>query len=248
MTWTLAHIFRHPIKSHGREALERVTLEPGRTMPWDRTWAVAHEAARIDGSDWAPCVNFSRGSKAPGLMAIEAEFDEARGRVRLSHPDLPTLIVDPDTDGARLIAWSRPLIPEDRAQSARVVRVPGRGMTDTDFPSISIGNLTTHKTIEQKIGHPLSIKRWRINLWLDGLAPWEEFDLLGKDLMVGDVRLRVTERIERCMATTANPDTGKRDADTLGTLNSWGHQDMGVYAQVIDGGEIALGQSAQVAA
>ena len=46
------------------------------------------------------------------------------------------------------------------------------------------------------------------------------------------------------MATTANPETGVRDADTLGALNSWGHQDMGVYGIVQTGGLMSLGDSA----
>ena len=60
-------IFRHPLKSHGREALKEVTLSQGAAMPWDRHWAVVHEASKADGSGWASCANFSRGSKAPLL-------------------------------------------------------------------------------------------------------------------------------------------------------------------------------------
>ena len=70
-------IFRHPLKSHGREALKEVTLSQGAAMPWDRRWAVAHEASKADGSGWASCANFSRGSKAPLLMAITARLNEA---------------------------------------------------------------------------------------------------------------------------------------------------------------------------
>ena len=44
-------LWRHPIKSHGREALTRARLTAGATMPWDRTWAVAHDAARTDSSE-----------------------------------------------------------------------------------------------------------------------------------------------------------------------------------------------------
>lgn len=238
---TVAALWRHPIKSHGREALDRVTLEPGRTMPGDRVWAVAHEAARIEGDGWAPCANFSRGAKAPGLMAITARLDPTGDTVTLRHPDLGEITLAPDREGQRLIDWTRPLIPQDRAASARVLRAPGRGMTDTDFPSISIGNMATHRAVEQKFGRPLAPERWRINIWLDGLAPWEEFDLLGREITLGGARLRLREPITRCMATAANPETGRRDADTLGTLESWGHRDMGIYAEVTGGGEIALG-------
>ena len=77
---------------------------------------------------------------------------------------------------------------------------------------------------------------------MDGLAPWEEFDWIGKTVRVGGTVLKVHERIERCLHTAANPKTGARDADTLGALrDGWDHQDFGVYAEVIEGGEIALG-------
>ena len=244
MTAKLIHIWRHPVKSHGREALDQVTLYPGKTMPWDRTWAVAHEASAADGSEWVPCANFSRVAKAPSLMAITARFEEDSGVLHLSHPDLPDLTVNPDNDPDALIKWAAPIMPEGRAASARVLRVPGRGMTDTPFASISIGNLATHRAIEQKVGHSLSLHRWRINLWLDGLEPWQEFDWVGKQVLIGDVVLKIEEPIERCMATTANPETGVRDADTLGALNSWGHQDMGVYGVVQTGGLMSLGDSA----
>ena len=61
-----------------------MTLAAGATMPWDRVWAIAHEAAqrRARRRAWAPCANFSRGAKSPALMAIRARVDEAAGASR----------------------------------------------------------------------------------------------------------------------------------------------------------------------
>nr|WP_224826222.1 MOSC domain-containing protein [Cognatishimia sp. MH4019] len=235
----LAQIWRHPIKSHGAEALEAVQLIAGQTMPWDRRWAVAHEAAKADASAWSPCANFSRGAKAPALMAISAKTDETTGRITLRHPELGELTIDPETEAEALIAWAGPLVPTDRAQSARVVRVPDRGMTDTDFPSISLNSTSSLRALSQKVGADLDPRRFRGNLWLDGLGPWEEFEWIGKTLRIGEAELRVIERIGRCLATTANPKTGARDADTLGALeDGWGHTDFGVYAEVTQSGVI----------
>ncbi|MEL7211806.1 MAG: MOSC domain-containing protein [Pseudomonadota bacterium] len=244
---TLAQIWRHPIKSHGAEALQSVELIAGKTMPWDRRWAVAHEAAQVDDTAWSRCANFSRGAKAPGLMAISAETDEATGRVRLSHPDLSELDVDPETEADALIAWAAPLMPADRAQSTRVVRVPERGMTDTDFPSISLNSTSSLRALSQKAGVELDQRRFRGNLWLDGLGPWEEFEWIGKTLRIGTVEMRVVERIGRCLATTANPQTGVRDVDTLGALqDGWDHTDFGVYAEVVTSGAVAVGDTVEV--
>ncbi|PJN96536.1 molybdenum cofactor biosysynthesis protein, partial [Amaricoccus sp. HAR-UPW-R2A-40] len=44
----------------------------------------------------------------------------------------------------------------------------------------------------------------------------------------------------------ANPDTGVIDADTLGALRAgWGAQEFGVYAEVIAGGRVTLGDRLQ---
>ena len=39
MTTRIASIQRHPLKSHGREALDEVMLSAGQGLPWDRAWA-----------------------------------------------------------------------------------------------------------------------------------------------------------------------------------------------------------------
>lgn len=237
-------LWRHPVKSHGREEIAAATLAPGGTVPFDRLWAVAHEQSDVDGSAWAPCQNFSRAAKAPGLMAITARMDEAAGRLTLSHPDRADLTFDPDTEGDRLIDWAGDLIPEGRARSARVVRAAsGRGFTDSDFPSVTLCNHASHRAVEQKLGRALSPHRWRGNVWIEGLAPWEEFEWEGREIRIGEVRLRVRERTTRCLATHANPETGRRDAEVLPTLSEWGHRDFSVRAEVIGGGTIRPGDA-----
>ncbi|MFW8596263.1 MOSC domain-containing protein [Cribrihabitans neustonicus] len=249
MTHTVTDIWRHPLKSHGQEALEKVTLTAGQTMPGDRVWAVAHEASNADGCEWMPCANFTRGSKAPALMAIRARLEDATGELTLSHPDRPDLRFYPEdpADLPRFLEWQKPLTPADRAASVRIVRVPGRGMTDTPFPSVSLCNWATHRAVEQAIGHDLSPKRWRGNIWFDLGEAWAENELLGREVQIGTAVFAVRERVRRCLATTANPETGERDADTLKTLqDTWGHQDFSVYGEVVRSGEIRLGNAVEV--
>lgn len=249
MTGHVAALWRHPIKGHGREALDKVELSRGQTMPWDRRWAVAHELAAADGSDWAPSAEFSRGSKVAALMAINARCNDAAGTVTLTHPDRPDLTFDPDQEALTFLNWVRPLMPENRAQSARIVRVENRGMTDTDYPSISLLNLASNEVMTQTMGQDISPLRWRCNIHVAGFDPWAEFDWIGKTIRIGTAELHIREPILRCLATTANPSTGLRDADTLGTLNKqFGHQDFGVYAEVTQSGEIVVGDAVVLAA
>jgi uncharacterized protein len=243
----LAQICRHPVKAIGYETVASVRLRPDAALPHDRRWAVAHAAADLpaEPDGWASKLNFLRGVAAPDLMAIAAQFDEDAGRLTLRHPRAGSLTVFPDApaDAARLIDWLRTLWPESRPAPARLVQVPGQALTDRPEPYVSILSLTSNRILGRRLGCELSIHRWRGNLWLDGLAPWEEFDLVGREITVGPARLWVERRITRCKATTANPETGRADVDTLGALeDGYGHHDFGVYARVVEGGEIAVGE------
>lgn len=241
MTATVTEIWRHPIKSHGRESLASVMVQAGETLPFDRLWAVAHDRSTADGSEWASCGNFCRVAKLPNLMAIRARLDETSGRMTLSHPDADDLTFDPETDGTDFITWVKHLVPAEALQPARLVKARAQAFTDSDFPSVTLCNHASHRAVEQRVGKPLSHLRWRGNIWIDGLAPWEEFDWDDREIRVGETVLRVRERTDRCKSTHSNPETGQRDADILTALESWGHQDFSVRAEVIRGGEIKTG-------
>ena len=242
MTARIASLWRHPIKALGREPIDHVTLAPGRTLPGDRLWAVAHDASDAQDGAWDRCGQFLRAAASPALMAIEARTEG--DVIHLTHPDRPPLAVNPDTDGAALVDWVQPLVAEGRPAAARVVRAaPDRGMTDTPEPTITLGNLKSHAIVAARLGRDLSIHRWRCNIWVEGLAPWEEFDLVGRRLRLGAALVEVTERVGRCRATEANPDTGRRDADTLGVLDAFGHQDFTVAVTVVEGGRVAPGDA-----
>ncbi len=247
----LSQIWRHPIKAHGREELTHIKLSEGSTMPWDRRWAVAHELSDfdLDAPEWRPCGNFSRGAKAPQLQAITASVNLPKQLVTLSHPILKNLTIDPDNgaDSGSFVQWVMRISPPDRALPARLVRAPKRGMTDTDYPSVSFINLTSHAALAQHIGQEISHLRWRGNLILGGLEPWAEFDWVGKRVRVGRAEFEIVEPITRCMATTANTKTGERDADTLGALKAgFGHQQFGVYGVVIKTGDIRQGDQVEI--
>ncbi len=241
----LAHLVRHPIKSAGFEAVQQATLTPGTAFPFDRVWAVAHAAARLtDPPTWAPKLQFLRGWGSASLMAISCRLDEAAGRVTLSHPARPTEDFCPDDpeDAARLIDWLRPLWPENRPEPARVIRVPGQALTDQDRPLVSINSLSSLSDLSSRMGQPLSIHRFRGNIWVAGWEPGADLGLIGEEITIGTARLRVEEPIGRCRATGANPNTGQLDADTLAALEThYGHTDFGVFATVLSGGTIALG-------
>jgi hypothetical protein len=167
--------------------------------------------------------------------------------VTLRHPDLPSLRFSPDREAERFLEWIQPLMPEDRARPAAVIRAAGPGFTDSPFPSLSLTNTASLAALEHQMGRTLSRDRFRSNLWVEGWEPFAEFDLVGRQIRIGAAILSVEVRIGRCLATAADPETGRRDADTLGALKQgWGHTQFGVYATVAEGGEIEAGEPVEI--
>ena len=250
--WSLAEVYRHPVKSLGEEALESAELEAGKPFPHDRIWAIAH--GNTDWSEdepkWAVPGNFVNQTHVPRLAQVVVSFDEASGQLHLSHPDLDEISLSPGSpaDDARLTAWVAPLTEgTTRSGPFRVCQAPGVAFTDFEDTHISIASVTSQTALEELCGAPLEPIRFRMNLWLDGLSPWEEFKLVGREIEIGGSRLRVIGRDERCNATTANPATGQRDVQVPSILReNLGHMDFGVYAQVTQNGVIRRGDRARV--
>lgn len=241
MAAALRHIFRHPVKGIGSEALESAQLSPDGALHGDRAWALL-TAAAPDIDDWQPRRSFLVVAAGPDLAQVTARTEG--GTITLSHPARPDLRIDPEQDGAALADWVAPIWPADRPGPARLVKAPGHGMTDMEAAYVSLGNLASLRALSQRAGQDLDMRRFRINLWVDGLAPWEEFDLIDTALTLGDVTLEAAEPIGRCRAPEANPQTGRRDIATNKVLHEgYGHTDFGIYLRVQSPGTVALGDA-----
>lgn len=241
----LAQIWRHPIKGIGTETLDRVPLTPARPLPGDRAWALL-TGDNVDTGAWQSCRNFARGCYGPELMAITARSLPG-GRVHLSHPTAGELELDPARDGEALVAWLAPLWPEERPALSSLIAAPEEGMSDAPYACLSIFGRASLGALSEACGTPLDPRRFRGNLMVSGLEPWEELDWPGRRLRIGEVELEVVERITRCRATQVNPETGKEDIQTLQVLRrTWGHIDFGVKAKVLTPGEIAVGDPLEV--
>ena len=246
----LAAIHRHPIKALGTEAVSRAALAAGATLPGDRVWALAHAGTPFDPArpEWTRCTAFLRGATFPALMAVTAET-HGDGRLSLRHPGRAPVTADPATpEGeAEILAFAADLLPAAAPRPVRLARVPGRGMTDSPEPTLSLLSDASRRALSEAAGRTLDRRRFRGNLWLDGLAPLEETGWIGRRLRLGAAVLRITEPLGRCSATHADPETGRRDLDLLALLERvTGTTDFGVLAEVETPGEIAAGDAPEL--
>lgn len=251
MSPTLAEIYRHPVKSLGEEALDEVRLEPGRSLPWDRAWAIAHGASDWDAEhpQWLHCRNFVTQRHVTELAQSRMAWDDVARRLSLSHPDLPDLSIDPDAPGGAeaLLDWIAPLARARQPGPYRLARLDDGAFTDGEDCHVSIASISSRQALAEIAGRPLEPIRFRMNLWLDGLAPWAELDMVGREIVIGEAQLTIVSRCERCRSTTANPQTGESDVPVPSLLRRHlGHLDFGVNAQVIAAGTIRRGDPARL--
>ena len=241
----IAQIYRYPVKGLSAEALDRVTLAPGRALPGDRRFALELADARIEEpGQWRPRNSFLMLARNPRLAALTTAFDPGNKTLTVAR-DGQVVVRGKATEPA-----GRALLEEffaaymgDEARGRpRLVEASKQPFTDAPAPFLSIINLASLGELARRVGVPVEPARFRGNLYLDGAEPWAEFDWVGREIEAGTARLRVVERIERCAATNANPETGIRDRNLPRALaDAFGHVDMGVYAEVVGGGRVAVG-------
>jgi len=89
-------------------------------------------------------------------------------------------------------------------------------------------------------------RRFRMTMTVDGVDAWEEHGWGGRELAVGTAVLRVTAPVGRCVVTTRDPDSGRRDAPTLKALADLRGKDdvtFGVWCDVVAPGRVRVGDA-----
>ena len=242
----LDRIYRHPVKSVGSERLDGIDLEAGGSMPGDRVYALAHARGDWDPGqpEWMRCSNFVRVAGCPKLAAVETRFDVATRRVDCRLAGAPDLAADLSGEAGRqaLADWAEAIAGADAPGPYRIAEAPETSLTDSPLQVPSMMSLASLRALGEVMGEDLDPRRFRGNLWVDGLEPWQELELVGREIAFGPVVLKALEPIVRCVATAANPATGERDANPLVPLKRLhGEPLFGMLVEVVAGGRLEAG-------
>lgn len=253
MSGLVKHLITYPIKGLSGQVLESVGLQIERGFPLDRAFAFARYDSGMEAAKPRPMPKskFHVLARDAALARLDTKFDT--DNMTLSIQDGETnLIYDLSTDigiaqASTYLSGVVGLPPDKRPDFIKGgnIRFTDVCMTSPQMMhAISIINLGSIGAFEKAIGKPVDYNRFRGNLIVDGLEPFSEFNLLDREINIGDARLRILKRTQRCPATQVNLMTAQRDIDVPELLNeTYGHRDMGVYAEVVGGGTIKTGSA-----
>lgn len=251
-TGKIARLCRYPVKGLSADPLEQVRLETGRQIPHDRRFAVARPTTPIDTSDpqWMKKTHFHSLMRDARLAQLEAHYDAESTRLTLHRKgrQVSQAVLSDPMGRMMLGQFFAAFLSEEAGGTPKVVDAGERVLSDQPDPVISIINLASLRDLERVTGRTVDPRRFRANLYLEGLSPWVERHWPGKHLRIGEVTLAVREEIDRCAATEVNPETGERDMKVVNALQrGFAHINCGVFATVETGGEIAVGDTVTVA-
>jgi uncharacterized protein len=258
----LSALFVHPIKSCGGIAVnEALLVETG--LEFDRAWMVVDEHGEMLTQRDLPRMALIQPTlraqdmvlRAPGMLALHIRLDtvEAPTRARVWDDivkayDMGTLAAQWVSDylgrPARLVRFD----PEEkRLSEARWTgAVQAENAFADGFPLLVAGSASLtdlNRRLAARGQAAVGMDRFRPNLVLDGLQPWDEdhIDEIEIDTGVGVVRLKLVKPCTRCTIPNVNPATGEATNEPGDTL-------AGFRADARMGGALTFGMNAVVLA
>ncbi len=229
---TLAELIRYPIKSMQGERLSRARVD-ARGLEYDRLWSVYDAAGRLGSGK-----SSRRFVKMQGLLHLTGSVAGDDSAPTISWPDGRSLRVDSPAAAQELSGTLR--LP---VTVARETAVPHH-----DDGPVHLVTTASLRWLEGEHGTAAPVARFRPNMVLDTgdlLGPVEQ-GWVGRELVVGQIRLRITAPMPRCVMTTMDQLHLPADREMLHTLSAHADLDFGVVADVLAPGELHVGDAASL--
>jgi hypothetical protein len=202
-------------------------------------------------------------ANTPGLARLAVKLDHRAMRLEIGLGGQVLAEAPLDEAGRKRLATALAgyvMKLEDNPLALHPERLPLRLVGDGVTPRYQDnqgGHATLHgraslASVALATGDPrLDESRFRSNIAVEGLAPWEELDWMGRRVRVGGVEFEVVRRKVRCLATHANPRTGERDIPVMTVLKNVFAQEQPTFAVGMvsqAGGTVRLGDDVAVIA
>ena len=238
-------IWQYPVKGLGGVTIAESHLRAGRHLPGDRLFAITNDHPRnaeMAPGQWRKKALFLQLMSHERLAALECAFSGSRlvicehGEERLD-ADLGTA-----AGAEAATAFFTAFCGDTIKGSAELTRIEEGAFTDTQAPWISLGGTASVSHVATAFGHQPDPRRYRLNIMLQTSTPFEEAELIGCRVSLGDAILQIVEPVGRCAAIDVDPGNGVRGRHLLPEMGqAFGHTDLGIFAEVVQAGTIRPG-------
>ncbi len=218
---------RYPVKSMGGEALERAVFDR-RGLAGDRWYAVEDKDGHL-----ASGKNTRRFRRRDAVFDYRARTDG--GTVVVTGADGEWAAEDPALAAALSARMGLPV----RVRSESEVPHQDRG-------AVSLVGTATLDWCRRRWGLDADPRRLRVNVVLSTSVPFAEEEWVGRRLALGGAELAVVERAPRCRMVDIDQDGASARGGWLRPLAAEREMCIAVYADVVTGGAVALGDTADV--
>ena len=227
MHGVVSTLWRYPVKSMLGEECAAVELD-ARGVRGDRRFAVRGDDGRLGSGK-----NSRRHRHIEGLFTFRARYDG----------ECPEIMFP---DGRRLRADD----PRIDAALSEALRTPvslaeEEGVSHFDSGPIHLVSTASLEWLRSRLpGIRIDERRFRPNLLITSAQ--SERSWIGRTLVIGGVKLQVTDPTERCGMTTFAQSDLPFDPKILRSITQEADQRFGVYAEVVQPGRISRGDRMSV--
>jgi uncharacterized protein len=263
---SICALWRYPVKSMMGEEVNSGFLTP-RGLFGDRTYALIDTSTGKVASAKNP-------SKWPNMFQYRSAFVyppdpvSAVPAVRITLPD-GAIVESTDNDVDKILTASlgRPVslksaVPDspeleeywpDMEELALKDTVTDEAMPEGTFFDLAVLHILTTSTINSLRNiYPdgrFEVRRFRPNLVVEvsDETPFAENEWIGKEVLVGGAKLKITGPCPRCVMTTLPQYDLPKDPGILRTAARHNNAHVGVYASIIESGPVSIGDSIIIA-
>ena len=252
-TATITSIYRYPVKGLTGQSLDTIPITTGETIPFDRAFAIENGDSGFDQDQdqpkHLPKQRFLMLMRNEELAKLSCNFIEDSLTLEISEGSEQIVTASLNSiEGKRAveIALEKRLKNELKGP-LQILHKPGFSFSDVAKKVVHLVNLNTLRELENKIGQAINPLRFRANIYVDGLAAWEEFNWIDRIVGNSEIELTGIDRTVRCAATEVDPETGARNLNLPQQLfKHYNHADCGIYLEVTKGGILASGSQIEV--
>ena len=231
----IENLFYSPVKSISFTESDSLNVLKGKGIESDRIFAFVQN---MDSSKIKNLIEDPKSRKLNNFITLKNtpelnkyNFTYIKDKLILKKQDEIIIIINPLSDNEKKLLCEKvsQIITKDKRLDFLMDEKNPFFDTMPDN-SISLINKKSINDFSKKISTDIEFERFRANIYIDGLAAWEERNWIGKTIKINNVDFVVSDEISRCSATNLRPST---DIVTINLPNElkkiYDHINMGLY-------------------